>query len=42
MTFLTQRKMHRDLDKMRGQRNVFQMKEEDKSMARYLSKTLKE
>ena len=39
MTFLTQRNRHRDLDKMRRQRNLFQMKEQDKAMARDLSKT---
>ena len=38
MTFLTQRNKHRDLDKMRTQRNLFEMIEQDKTTAKYLSK----
>jgi len=38
MTFLTQRIRHRDLDKIRRQRNLSLMKEQDKAMVRDLSK----
>lgn len=39
MTFLTCRKRYKELDKMRGQRSLFQMKEQNKAMGRDLSKT---
>ena len=37
MTLLTQRNRHRDLDKMRKQRNLSHIKEEDKATTRGLS-----
>ena len=39
MTFLVERNRHRDIDKMRRQRNMFQMKEQDKTIAKDLSET---
>ena len=39
LTFLIQRKRHRDLDKIRRQRILSQMKEQDKATARDLSQT---
>lgn len=38
MTLLTHRNRHRELDKMRRQRNSSQMKEQDQTTARDLSK----
>jgi len=37
MSFLTQRNTHKDLDKMRRQTNMSQMKAQDKITARNLS-----
>ena len=39
LTFLTQRNRYRDLDEVRTQSNLFHMKQQDKAMARDLSKT---
>ena len=39
MTFLTQRNRHRKPDKNKRQRNLPQMKEQDKAIARDLSET---
>ena len=41
MTFLIHSNRHGDLDKIRRQRNVSQMKEQDKAIARDLSETVK-
>ena len=40
MTFLTHRDRHREADEMRRQRNLYQMKEQDKVMARDLNETV--
>ena len=39
LVFLTYRNRHRDLDKMRRQRNVSKMKEQDKAMVKDLCET---
>ena len=39
LTFLTHKNRHGRLDKIRRQRNTFQMKEEDKTTGRDLSNT---
>ena len=39
LTFLTQRNRHRDLDKMRRQRNLSQMKEQNMTIVRDLTET---
>ena len=39
MTFLTHRNRHSELEKMRRQRNMSQMKEQDKTIVRDLSET---